>query len=333
MRSARMDNFKCLLMAFVVLGHLLELQDGRLTDYLYLVIYAFHMPLFAWVCGYFAKPADTGCVRSLLLPYLVFQLLYSYLVGTRWQMEDLGTPVKLLEPYWLMWFIMALLLWRLLLPLLDVKGGKKQAVALGVTFGLSLLSGWQHELRFVLSFQRMIALLPMFLLGYYCRQRQKPMAAWWESMGTVRRNLVRCGFGLGVLVCMGLIFRFREGLPVEWMYYKYPYGEIGGNVLLRGALLLGALVWLGFFLSVMPGQPLPLLTRVGRNTLPVYLLHGLVIKWLEHREIYAQMAQPWLLTAALWAGMLLLFSSPPVGWLFRWCFGSRKRSRNEALYM
>lgn len=330
MRSARMDNFKCLLMACVVLGHLLELQEGQPTDYLYLAIYAFHMPLFVWVCGYFAKPADTGCVRSLLLPYVVFQLLYSYLSVCRWQMEE---EIKILEPYWLMWFIMALLLWRLLLPLADVKGIKKQAAVLSVTFGLSLLSGWEHELRFVLSFQRMLALLPLFLLGYYCRQWQKPIAGWWADLGKTRRNLVRCCLGLGVLLALGLIFRYRADIPRECFYYKYPYGKKGGTVFLRGALLLGSLVWLWFVLSVMPSRPLPLLTRVGRNTLPVYLLHGLVVKELEYLDVYARVGHPRVLTLVLWAGMLMLFSSPPVEWLFRRCFGSRKRSRNDTLYM
>ncbi len=320
MRSPRMDNFKCLLMACVVLGHLLELQEG--WDYLYLVIYAFHMPLFVWVCGYFARPADTGCVRSLLLPYLVLQLLYSYLSVYLWHMEE---EIKILEPYWLMWFIMALLLWRLLLPLADVKGIKSQAIALGVTFGLSLLSGWEHELRFVLSFQRMLALLPMFLLGYYCRQRQAQASAWWASLGKARRNLIRCCLGLGVLLALGLIFLNRADIPREFFYYKYPYGKKGGTVFLRGALLLGSLVWLGFFLSVMPGRAVPLLTRVGRNTLPVYLLHGLVVKQLEYMGVYERVGRPWLLTLVLWAGMLLLFSSPPVERLFRRCFGTGKR--------
>lgn len=118
-RSARMDNFKCFLIICVVFGHLLEMQEGMASECLYLAIYSFHMPLFVWVSGYFAKPADRKSLKTLLLPYLVFQILYSLCAVYLWQTED---EIKLLEPYWLMWFLMALFIWKLLLPLLDAKG-------------------------------------------------------------------------------------------------------------------------------------------------------------------------------------------------------------------
>lgn len=319
MRSARMDNLKCMLIACVVLGHLLELQEGRLTDCVYLVIYAFHMPLFVWATGYFAKPADRRCLRTLVLPYLVFQVLYSFQSAWYYGMDEL----KILEPFWLMWFLMALFLWRLLLPLADVRSVRSQAKALVATFALSLLTGWSHELRFVLSFQRMLALLPLFLLGYYCRQWQEKIGAWWDGCGPWRRNLIRLALGMGVLLAVVLICTNRERLVREWFYFKYPYGDEGGSVLMRAGLTLYTLVWLGFFLSVMPSRRLPLLTAMGRSTLPVYLLHGLVVKSLEWHGVYARVGQPWLLTLGLWAAMLLVFASPPVGRLMRRCFGYR----------
>ena len=319
MRSARMDNLKCMLMACVVLGHLLELQEGRLTDCVYLTIYAFHMPLFVWATGYFAKPADQRCLRTLVLPYLVFQMLYSFQSGWDYGMDEL----KILEPFWLMWFLMALFLWRLILPLVDVHTVRSQAKVLGATFALSLLTGWSHELRFVLSFQRMMALLPLFLLGYYCRQWQEEISAWWDDCGTWRRNLIRLVLGLGVLLAVVLICVNRERLVREWFYFKYPYGDEGGSALMRAGLTLYALVWLGFFLSVMPNRSVPLLTAMGRNTLPVYLLHGFVVKSLEYHGVYERVGQPWLLTLGLWAIMMLAFASPPVGRLIRRCFGYR----------
>lgn len=326
MRSARMDNLKGLLMACVVLGHLLELQEGRLTDYVYLVIYAFHMPLFVWATGYFAKPADQRCLRTLVLPYLVFQLLYSLQACYHWGMEE----IKILEPFWLMWFLMALLLWRMILPMVDVRSLRGQGMVLAATFALSLLTGWSHELRFVLSFQRMTALLPLFLLGYYCRQWQGQISAWWNGCGKGRQSCVRIVLGALVLVELGLLWAFRERIVREWLYYKYPYGDEGGSVFIRAALLLYAVVWLGFFLSILPSRTLPGLTRIGRNTLPVYLLHGFVVKFLEWQGVYERVSQPWMLTLTLWAAMLLVLASEPVGRFMGQCFGYR--NRKETIY-
>ena len=320
MRSARMDNFRCILMILVVLGHLLELQEGPLAEYLYLVIYSFHMPLFVWLSGYFAKPADRSTLRTLALPYLVFQLLYSFAAVYLWRMEE---EIKLLEPYWLMWFLMALFLWRLLLPLLEVKDGKGQLLMLGGTFVLSLITGWERELRYVLSFQRMVALLPMFLLGYYCRGCSRELADWWQSRSRRSRFLSWAALAAMAAAAFVLLYLFREEISHQWLYWKYPYGKKGGSVLCRGALTLFAVICLGTVLPLIPNRVLPLITRMGRNTLPVYLLHGFVIKTLEFYGVMERVKLPGLLTAVLLAGMLLVFSSPPVGRLFQCWFGKK----------
>ena len=320
-RSARMDNFRCFLMILVVLGHLLELQEGPIQDYVYLVIYSFHMPLFVWISGYFAKYADRHCIRSLMLPYLVFQVLYSVAALYFWKTEE---ELKLLEPYWLMWFLMALFLWRLLLPLLDVKNLKQQVLALGVVLALALLTGWEQELRYVLSFQRMVALFPMFLLGYYCRGWNAEIGAWWQGQGKSRRMLLRIALALAVAVGFLVLYLFREEISHKWLYWKYPYGKKGGSVINRATLLAFAVVCLGAFMAWMPNRRIPVLTYIGQNTLPVYLLHGFVIKTLDHYGVMERVAHPGLWTLVILVGMLLLFSSPPVAGLFRSCFGRNK---------
>lgn len=322
MRSARLDNLKCLLIFCVVLGHLLELQDGTATDYLYLSIYTFHMPLFVWVSGYVARPADRSCLRSLAAPYLVFQLLYSLAAILLWGTEE---ELKLLEPYWLMWFLMALLIWRLLLPLLSAKTLRTQVATLLGTFALSLLTGWSSELRYVLSFQRMMALLPMFLLGYYCRSYQDTVSTWWKSLDRKTRGMIRLLLGLVIAAGLVLVLYYYDQGEIlrRWLYWKYPYGKRGGNVLTRTCFTLYAAVWLAFVLTWIPGRPIPVLTQIGQNTLPVYLLHGFVIEALDYFGVYEPLGEPWLLTLVLTAAMVLLFSSPAVGELFRSCFGIR----------
>ena len=56
-RNYQMDNLKCLLIFSVVFGHMLELFMGKNSPerVIYLVIYSFHMPLFAFVSGVFAR--------------------------------------------------------------------------------------------------------------------------------------------------------------------------------------------------------------------------------------------------------------------------------------
>lgn len=324
MRSAKLDNLKCLLIFCVVLGHLLELQSGTATDYLYVSIYTFHMPLFVWVSGYFARPADRRCLRSLVAPYFVFQILYSLAAVYLWKSSE---EIKLLEPYWLMWFLMALLIWRLLLPLLEAGTLRTKILTLAAAFAVSLLTGWSSELRYVLSFQRMAALLPMFLLGYYCRDYQESAARWWWELGKGKRNAIR--LGLFVLVAAGLVivcYSYENGeLLRRWLYWKYPYGKRGGNVFTRACFTGYAVVWLCLILTLIPGRTIRGITKIGQNTLPVYLLHGFVIEALDYWDGYETLGEPWLLTLALLFAMVLVFSSRPVGNFFRRCLGTRTK--------
>lgn len=322
-----MDNLKGFLILCVVLGHLLEQQTGNLTNYLYLTIYSFHMPLFVWVCGYFAKNADQRCLRTLVLPYVVFQVIYELCALYLWEFER---EFKLLEPYWLMWFILSLLLWRLLLPLVDVRDVKRQGLVLLVTAVLSLLSGMTEEIRHVLSFQRTVALFPMFLLGRYCRDWKPHISGWWRGQDPIDRGLYRMMLLAATGGGLALLYLFREQVNPYWMYWRYAYGEMGGSMTWRAMLLLAAVLFLGLALTMAPDKRLPLLTWLGQNTMPVYLLHGLVAKTLEWRHVYG-LIPPWPLTLTVTALVVLAFSSAPVVRLFDWCFGSRKKQLKPAI--
>ena len=52
-REYKFDNLKILLILLVVLGHIIE--PFYKLNTLYLIIYAFHMPVFVYISGYFAK--------------------------------------------------------------------------------------------------------------------------------------------------------------------------------------------------------------------------------------------------------------------------------------
>ncbi len=328
-RDAKMDNFRGILMALVVLGHLLELQAGRAgADCLYRIIYSFHKPLFVWISGYYAKKADFRCLRTLVLPYVIFQVLYWRETLYFW---NAATGTLLLQPFWIMLYLLALLIWRLLLPLMYAKSTRGRAVTLGAVTVLALLAGWNQELSLALCLQRVVSLLPMFLLGYYCGDWGKTASDRWNRLGTGKRSICRAVLVLLVLAGFAAVVLRRSETVVTWLYWEYPYGYDGGTVLVRLWLIVFAVVCLAAALTLVPGRKVPFLTWLGQSTLSVYLLHGLVIKALEHWNFIGSVQHPTLWTAVLWIGMLLIFASPPVVKLFRICFQkSGKKSTRQA---
>ena len=100
-----------MLIVLVAIGHLLS---KGITDRLpaahalYVWIYLFHMPAFIFLAGFFSGARQIsahslrGIVARLLVPYLVFTVLYSVAV---YAVQGDGLRVDLVNPYWLLWFL------------------------------------------------------------------------------------------------------------------------------------------------------------------------------------------------------------------------------------
>src|SRR5690606_18416852 len=84
-RDSFFDNAKLLLIILVVMGHMIEpLAGGQTLKPLYMLIYSFHMPLFILISGYFSKNYTSESyarkvITNLVLPYVIFETLYSLL--------------------------------------------------------------------------------------------------------------------------------------------------------------------------------------------------------------------------------------------------------------
>ena len=77
-RDYLFDNVKALMLFLVAFGHVINVYmgDGAVEYTLIKYIYLFHMPVFAFVTGYFSKNADRAREKAMtgsLFPYLLFQ--------------------------------------------------------------------------------------------------------------------------------------------------------------------------------------------------------------------------------------------------------------------
>ncbi|MBM6723845.1 acyltransferase family protein [Pseudoflavonifractor phocaeensis] len=80
-REFQYDNLRCLLIALVVLGHLLEIAgEFPHKETLYTLIYSFHMPAFLFLSGMFARFDRGKFIFGMALPYLVLQTFYTSFV-------------------------------------------------------------------------------------------------------------------------------------------------------------------------------------------------------------------------------------------------------------
>src|SRR3954467_6618617 len=115
-RTAYYDNAKFLLVFLVVLGHFIQsyIHDNKIIFTLYTAIFLFHMPAFILISGYFAKGYKKKgyfkkSVKKILIPYFIFQIIYSiyyYLIG-----KEEKLAFDFVHPHWSLWFLLSLFFW------------------------------------------------------------------------------------------------------------------------------------------------------------------------------------------------------------------------------
>ena len=301
-RNFRIDNMRAILIFLVVFGHLLEIMPFQHSNVIYQFVYVFHMPGFALLSGLCWKKGNTENVfRKLIYPYMVFQTLY-----TIFQYYVLKNEVTLqyTVPYWLMWYLLALAMWELLAA--SIKISKRNGIfIIFATAIISLLIGYDNNVGYFLSFSRMMVLLPFFMLGIWLQN--------YPDILTRKYSAVMKGIGIvGICLCGWGIYLRSESIKSIWLYHSYSYATGEYSLKIRCVILLLAVVILGCIMVSISNRKIKMISYVGQNTMPVFLVHGFVIRWLSISKIPFDPAQNGVLAPVLAITLIMILVSPPV---------------------
>jgi len=317
-RDAYFDNAKYLAIVLVAMGHAWEpLRDGsRAVTALYNLVYAFHMPAFIVVSGYFSRGFDMSpakirrLVTGVAVPYVVFETAYT--LFTRWTDDAPDRPVTVLDPLYLTWFLVALLIWRLTTPI-----WRNMRWPLPVALLLAMLATVSPSIGNDLDLQRVLQFLPYFVFGLCLRP---------EHFRLVRRWRVRV---LAVPVFAGALavaYWSAPRMTGAWFFHRDSAQELGAPAWYGPLMTLAAfgcsMVLVACFLAWVPGRRM-WFTALGAGTLYGYLLHGFVAQGAKS-EVWGWYTPDWIhrplgeITVTLGAAAIVtVLCTPPVRRLFR----------------
>ena len=316
------DNARFLCMVLVVMGHAIQRQtldsDGALAIYLF--IFSFHIPAFAIISGYFstATPPGTRQLRrvltDLVVPYVIFEAIWSVI-----QFLVEGRSFNPTLPSWTLWFLLALAIFRLVLPYLALLRWP-----LAWTVLLSVAVGYFSNVDSTFSLSRAIGILPFFVLGWQLREwgvvdrwrdLRRSIWAW--------RGVAAAVLGGWFAVTALNIEAFRAFGLADWFFYRDAYAEIGAPTWWAGAVRLGfivlAVVLSAAFLALIPRRE-TFLSALGQATMYVYLLHTFVLYPVrESGVLRGELSSPAWVAAMLIASVVIsvVLASPPVRRIFR----------------
>ncbi|MFT4414093.1 acyltransferase family protein [Fredinandcohnia humi] len=277
-REYYFDNAKFILILLVVFGHFIQpfIQDNKLMMTLYQFVYSFHMPAFILVAGYFAKGfKKEGYIKKtakkLLIPYLIFQLLYTIYYYFLYKGENL--LFEIFNPQWSLWFLISMFCWNVMLYLFT-KFSYKWSITISILIGIAI--GYLPFIGNYLSLSRTFVFFPLFLLGYYVKK---------EHFTILKRPAFQIGSWVllfAILIGYYFVPEFNTGWLLGSKSYEYLNQENIGGLIRLAIYLISFLTTFAFF-AIIPKKQY-FFTSWGTHTFYVYLLHGFVIKYFRHSE-------------------------------------------------
>lgn len=267
-RNCLLDNAKGLLIFLVVFGHTLELFKDKfiLAKSIYIFIYFFHMPVFVFISGYFSKNIEKSretAVTSLLIPFIVFSI--------PWNIVSLFSGklnfFSFFTPGWALWYLFSMFIWRSFLPdIIRIRNIFRVSIVVGI------LAGQFMEFGTFMSLSRTLVFLPYFLAGYYINEE--------KLLSLKMRRKLLAVLVIAVAIALSIYISISNVMPVEflWADRTYPYFYTG--VLLpmgiRAGLYLIGFSFIYVIIRLMTSKEC-FLSKIGRNTLPVYILHTYLV--------------------------------------------------------
>ncbi|MCM3500518.1 acyltransferase family protein [Microbacterium sp. P26] len=317
------DNARFAAIVLVVLGHAIQrlTYDSDAAEALYLLVYAFHMPLFALVSGYFSSAAEPTRRRmarvftDLIAPYVIFETLWTIV-----QFAVTGrTNLDPAQPSWTLWFLLALALFRVALPYLALlRAPVVWALA------ISVAAGYLPSIDSTFSVSRFLGLLPFFTLGWWLRERDVVARLGLLASRPAWMRVVAAGIlaGAGVLAFV-FVDTWQDLRLGTWFFFVDAYVDLDAPQWWAGAgrlaIIALALVLMTAFLVLIPRRETRW-THLGRSTMYVYLLHTLVLYPFRQSGVLRGLEPMWVwipVVVLASVAIAVALSSRPVRRVFR----------------
>lgn len=266
-RNHLFDNLKGLMLILVAVGHILDpyiVEQDSLYRYLMQYIYLFHMPMFAFVTGYFSKNTEKGratAVQNVLVPYLFWQILYIGVALASIALHLANYNVSVFHPSILLptsplYYLLCVFVWKLIATDLK-KMGFVRAIILSVVSG-ALISTIANE-EFHIGWGATLSLMIFFVLGLYCTP---------EHIEKIRRIP-----HIAAVAVLLLAIIPATQLPYCFRNVRFTYASVGLSngmgILYRLLFFAIAIVMILAFINLFSAKRTPL-APIGENAILVY---------------------------------------------------------------
>ena len=289
------DNIKGVLIVLVVIGHFMHPvhNDNPAISAGFDIIYLFHMPLFVFMSGLFAKGAyrDGKLAVNRIISYLVLGFAYQAALVL---INGSALFPKLFLFSSAPWYLIAMAWWYVMTPLL---ARVRPAVGIAASSAIALAWGAVDLSSGLLASSRTLTFLPWFACGYYLDP---------ERVARIRTS--RWLWAAVPVAAAVAIARLANPTIYDW-FFQRVYGDtpyLAGTALGMVEKVVATGISVVFSLAVIKLTPAgghPHLLALGQRTLQVYVLHRLLRAALTFRTPFYDLP---ILLDPVWGTLIIL---------------------------
>jgi len=273
-RMDNIDNIKGIMMIFIVLGHVYLFFDTPLKDYIYNLIYLLNMPIFSFISGYCCSKNEkiSTIFGKYLYLYIFWQLIYT--IYLKCILTNNTEQLSILQPYWILWYLLSMFFWHLLIRICRTNTISKLIIVSTIFLILGLLVGYLPvKIGYIFSISRTIVFYLYFIIGY-----------WWKNKENfkIENKLIKYGSYISTILFAIFITISKDYIDRGWLYHTLAYEEYNYGPLIRFGIIIGSLFALFTVCCLIPDKKIIGITTLGKNSMSVYVLHGLIILFLAY---------------------------------------------------
>lgn len=301
-REYYFDNLKFILIFLVVLGHFVELSmyNSNNAKIIWTFLYSFHMPLFVFISGYFAKNAVKNKNINRGIIFLLIYLLMKIVMHIVDKCCGLNPNLNLSTVNSVQWYVFALGAWYLISILLKNINQKYLFV---FSIILALIIGFDKNIGDTFCISRILVFYPFFLLGL--NTNKEPL------MNIVKNKRIRIVsiFYLVILILLFILFADELNLLKPIFLGKSAYNSLKNSiepwgVCVRAGWYIIATITGISVMSIIP-KGKTIVTKLGQRTISVYFYHAIIFRVCSKLEISFRVYQEILLAIIV----VLIFST------------------------
>jgi len=306
-RNCLFDNIKAVMLVLVVAGHTLDpfiTNQDSLFRYIMQYIYLFHMPMFAFVTGYFSKNADAvreKAVKSVLIPYILLQCAYIVTAEVFIFIGAVSYNVNVFKPSLLLptsplYYLLCVFFWKVFWKDINkLRYPEIFAVISGLL--ISLIQNREFHIGIGATFSLMI----FFVLGAKCTEQHV------QRIRQLPKYIGVIIMGLGIIPAIVLPYSFRN---VRFTYESVGLSNLAG-IGYRILFYFIATCMIIAIINLMP-QGKSKLSQIGENSIIVYVGSSICAP-----SLYLVLAKVLPVTANMWTNLLgIAIFSVFVAWFF-----------------